>query len=549
MRIPIAILLCFLTSLASTGFIWGQTALPARSESRNLSELKEKIRNDNRDHPVASVQWAEEALQELALRPDPESEIWFITNLVDDLIVLANYPKAGAYLERGRKVVAQVHSTRGHLLLEIRAAALDLHMGRPSQSKQLLDGLLPMFEPFCLRNPQDLEVGRGLGTAFRLQGTALQALGRCSEAIGAYQKVQNIGAALGDPREQSIALNQMGALYALLDRTEEAIASHRHAIQMAQILGDQSLEAAFHLDLAETYRSRNEPEAQMASLNRALELSHKAGNIRFQIAGLVNLADVFLKKKDYGAALHQADIALKIPGISEDPGMAAVCQVNRGIALNRLGNHAEGIEALVRGLSQSKTIQDKSQIAEITGNLAEECAFAGDFRRAYEAAVEFKLLSDELKRAADQKFIAEASAAFESDKKLIQIEGLKREKRIQFRLVLLWVALSLLGFSVVGILLVGRKKLKRLNASLGEVNNHNLELIDQLKSALSELRTLKGLIPICAHCKKIRDDDGYWSQMETYIQSRTEAQFTHGMCPECYEQMVSEFDHYNPNEA
>jgi len=50
---------------------------------------------------------------------------------------------------------------------------------------------------------------------------------------------------------------------------------------------------------------------------------------------------------------------------------------------------------------------------------------------------------------------------------------------------------------------------------------------------MKEVEALSGLLPICGSCKKIRDDQGYWNQIEAYIQARTEAQFTHGICPDC----------------
>ncbi len=56
---------------------------------------------------------------------------------------------------------------------------------------------------------------------------------------------------------------------------------------------------------------------------------------------------------------------------------------------------------------------------------------------------------------------------------------------------------------------------------------------EQLKNALAEVKTLRGFIPICANCKKIRDDEGYWQQVEQYVQDRSEAQFSHSICPEC----------------
>ncbi|MFO7801724.1 MAG: DUF3365 domain-containing protein [Desulfovermiculus sp.] len=56
---------------------------------------------------------------------------------------------------------------------------------------------------------------------------------------------------------------------------------------------------------------------------------------------------------------------------------------------------------------------------------------------------------------------------------------------------------------------------------------------NRLQEALHEVKTLRGLIPICAHCKKVRDDQGIWNQIESYMRDHTEARFTHGLCPEC----------------
>lgn len=56
---------------------------------------------------------------------------------------------------------------------------------------------------------------------------------------------------------------------------------------------------------------------------------------------------------------------------------------------------------------------------------------------------------------------------------------------------------------------------------------------DELRAALAKVKTLSGLIPICAGCKKIRDDKGYWNQIEVYIRAHSEAKFSHSMCPEC----------------
>jgi len=61
---------------------------------------------------------------------------------------------------------------------------------------------------------------------------------------------------------------------------------------------------------------------------------------------------------------------------------------------------------------------------------------------------------------------------------------------------------------------------------------------EELSQALTEVQTLSGLLPICAWCKKIRDDDGYWQQLEDYFQSRSRIKFTHGICADCYKEQA-----------
>lgn len=62
-------------------------------------------------------------------------------------------------------------------------------------------------------------------------------------------------------------------------------------------------------------------------------------------------------------------------------------------------------------------------------------------------------------------------------------------------------------------------------------------LIKELLATIAEIKILQGLIPICAHCKKIRDDKGLWQQLEKYIQDHSEAEFSHGICPDCTEEL------------
>ena len=73
------------------------------------------------------------------------------------------------------------------------------------------------------------------------------------------------------------------------------------------------------------------------------------------------------------------------------------------------------------------------------------------------------------------------------------------------------------------------------------------ELNVSLKASLAEVKVLKEILPICANCKKIRDDQGYWQQVESYISKHTDTSFSHGICPDCMKTLYPEY--YMPQET
>lgn len=79
------------------------------------------------------------------------------------------------------------------------------------------------------------------------------------------------------------------------------------------------------------------------------------------------------------------------------------------------------------------------------------------------------------------------------------------------------------------IALKNSRTLDELNLSIGE-----------LKKTLKEVKTLRGIIPICSHCKKIRDEDGYWREVEAYVRDHSESDFSHGLCEECVRELYAD---------
>jgi PAS domain S-box-containing protein len=88
--------------------------------------------------------------------------------------------------------------------------------------------------------------------------------------------------------------------------------------------------------------------------------------------------------------------------------------------------------------------------------------------------------------------------------------------------------------------LLGRRATNRDITKRKRAEEERKRLVQELQDALARVKTLSGLLPICSSCKKIRDDKGYWTQLEAYIRDHSEAEFSHSICPECRKKLYDD---------
>lgn len=109
------------------------------------------------------------------------------------------------------------------------------------------------------------------------------------------------------------------------------------------------------------------------------------------------------------------------------------------------------------------------------------------------------------------------------------------------RWVLLVVGIALI---LIASFIFWNRKLSQEIQERKKAESEKEKVIEELREALDEIKTLRGILPICCECKKIRDDKGHWDHIECYISSRTDAEFSHGICPDCskklYHHIVNE---------
>ena len=96
--------------------------------------------------------------------------------------------------------------------------------------------------------------------------------------------------------------------------------------------------------------------------------------------------------------------------------------------------------------------------------------------------------------------------------------------------------------------LEANKRLEKTQKELEEAEHERNKYIEELREALKKVKQLGGMLPICSHCKKVRDDKGYWNQIESYIHEHSEAKFSHSICQECAKKYYSDMDLYDEDE-
>ncbi len=187
---------------------------------------------------------------------------------------------------------------------------------------------------------------------------------------------------------------------------------------------------------------------------------------------------------------------------------------------------------------EGKVIQWNHAIENLTGIKFEEIIGKGDFEYALPFYNERRPILIDLVLNPDEKLDHMYPFLEKSGDMLISAELYHPSLRQDG--IYLWGAASPLFDSDGEI--VGAIETLRDITDRKKVEEERERLIAELKEAMAKVRTLSGFLPICAKCKKIRDDDGYWKQIESYIREHSNAEFSHGLCPGCLENMYGEQD-------
>jgi tetratricopeptide (TPR) repeat protein len=293
-------------------------------------------------------------------------------------------------------------------------------------------------------------------------------------------------------------------------------------------------------------RIQGKYEEQLLVLEEADELLRQSSDVQARALITGALADAHLNLGNFDRAAEYSRRALTETDPVETPYPHGIALANLGLALSRSGQDAAGIGNLLEAREMLTRIEATAEALEVQGLIAEAYQAAGNHAAAATEFKRFKEETDDFRREQTETRLSEAQAEFDVSLADKEVELLEAERQVQElvisqqRYLVISSIIGLVGAFVVIGLGWARYRLKT------EAYEALAMAHGKLDKALAEVKVLQELLPICSKCKNIRDDQGLWSRVETYISSHTDTQFSHTLCPECvrelYPELVDELD-------
>lgn len=467
----------------------------------------------------------EERIEELGVAPSPLSiDLW------NDLAWELRYRDT----ERATAIAGE--------MLEA-SARLDYDRGR---ARALL--VLGMTNVILSRIPRGIEIleeARALldeigdhvelGNATNALGLAEEHLGNLTSARERYLAALSIRETIDDGQGIAFSLNNLGAIEVRLGDLPAALEYFCRALPYAEEVGGMVF-GVVNINIADIYNRSGEPDLALEHSLRSIDVLREFGARSTEGQALVGAGCVYRDRGDLETAsrfFDEALVAVRDAG-SKELEAEVLGEIGR---LEYLRGDYDGA---LRTATESIAIAVETGVRFVE---VESLINAGETHEALgDVAVAVETLDRALALADELGFGVLAYHAHEALARIHEREGRLREALVHYKAFTEGRNRTLGEEStrkVKALLVRQQVELSRRESEALRVKNDELERANRdLEQALSEVKQLRGMLPICSYCKSIRDDRNYWQQIESYLSKRTDAVFSHGICPDCYEHHV-----------
>ncbi|MCD4702140.1 MAG: tetratricopeptide repeat protein [Candidatus Aegiribacteria sp.] len=349
----------------------------------------------------------------------------------------------------------------------------------------------------------EIDEDRDKSSALNIVGVTYWRMGKYDKALECYLKALNILEDSGDNSGTAPVLNNIGIIYNTMGDRKKALDYYNKSIKICEELDDKKGLANSFNNAGNIYRKSGESDKALKYYQKALKIRENSNDKRGFSHTLTNIGTVYQDLKKFDKSLEYFLRSLRIEEETEDRLALVNTLLSVSIIYASTDRFSEALEYVRRGFDFAEEIGAPDLKRDCCATFSSVLEQKGDFREALYYHKKCKALNDEIFNEDSSARINELQVQYETEKK-------EKEKEI-YRL---------------------------RNIELAKAN-------EDLKRALNEVKQLSRLLPICASCKKIRDDHGYWKQIESYISDHSEAQFSHGLCPECMMMLYPELSDNN----
>jgi len=379
-----------------------------------------------------------------------------------------------------------------------------------------------------------------LGITYTFMGAYSQALEEHLESLRIREELSQEGSI-------NLSLNHIGILYHRSGQYGKAIDYYQQILQRLERKPDTARRILTLLNLGFSEYKLGRFAVALKLHQEALNLSLEKKIMTYIAYAHLNLGLTYTDLNNYPKALHYLNLSLSEYD-KQDQKFARVQLLN---ALGRLyslsGSSRLAMKFAKEGAVLAKEIRANDELKasyELISDLYQKQGNTVESFKYYKLYVATK---DSIYTAQESDKIADISMKIITLKKDNQIELLNKEKVISVlrlnkeRYFSAILVSSLLFLATVVVLLVAyNRKINQNKITLKNSNSELAQLNAELHEKIDLIQALSGLLPICASCKKIRNDEGDWEQLERYISDHSSATFSHGICPHCAEDLYPE---------
>lgn len=374
------------------------------------------------------------------------------------------------------------------------------------------------------------ELGDTLSQAMGMTwaGMDLSSLGDLTTGLEYQLQAHQLFQALGNRRGEAQALLRTGVIYSDLKDDESALQYSRQALQAFRDIGsDNGAAAALH-NMGTSHLILEQYDLALAFFEESLEIKERLEQPRAVALRWLAIGVVYSKQQKPAKAFPLLHRALKQFEDLEYKREAVMAGLQLAKAYQRDGQPRLAIERTRRTIEMAEEIGVEERNNEVYLLLADLEEERGDLSAALAAMRRYGEVKDRFINDSNSRRMTEMAARYQAESQAWEIEELKKQKALQALEVERQRNLrigSLVGFGLVLAIIALFSYRSRLRAQA------------------EEIKILRGLLPICIHCKNIRDNAGQWNVLEAYVEQRTDATFSHSLCPDCFREHYPDLDY------